>query len=156
MDQTPQVPSSPSPTPPNQTVTEEQLQQLRTKVIEGSKAYAMSGTKTRRTPSENDIGDKSAYDYWDKEETFEADQWSVYYWKFDDGKWEVQLTRIELKADGHSLMSTYSIRPDEDLTFPGIQVYREERDMGYRKGEVEDIVYLDRVIAGLKNLNPSY
>lgn len=134
-------------------VTPEQLKSLKDQIIKNVQIYAMTGDKTSRTPEPDDIGDKSTYDYWDKQDTFENSQWSTYYWKFNDGKWEIQLTKIELRPDGHSQMATYSIKPDTDPNFPGIQVYLEERDKGYRPAESEDVVYLDRVIGGLVSLS---
>lgn len=134
-------------------LTPHKLKELSNKIIANTKAYTAGGQKTRRTPEADALGDKSPYDYYERQDTFENNQWSVYYWKYDDGKWEIQLTKIELKFDGHSEMATYSVRPDDDENFPGIQVYLEEKDRGFRPADAEDIVYLDRISEGLRTLN---
>ena len=48
-------------------------------------------------------------------------------------------------------MTAYSMRKDTDVNFPGFQVYKEQSDDRYHKAEIEDIVYLNRVLKALRD-----
>lgn len=152
MDETPN--QNPTPSAPlnnnasDADLTPGQVEKLTTDAVTKAKEFAMHGNKTRKEP-EQGVTTVPGYDWWENQGTYESDNWSVSFWDFDNDTWQVQATKIELKSDGHSLMTSYSLREKNDPSFPGFQVYKEQSDERYKKGPVEDIVYLNRVFEGM-------
>jgi hypothetical protein len=156
MDQTtqpPQLAPEPLPQNPAAAINSEQLELLKQQVIDSCQVFASSGSKTHKDASSADGSDET-YDYFDNEATFESAQWSVHFWKYANEHWAIQITKIESRNDGHSLMVSYSIKPTGDPIFPGFQVYEEGIDKSYHPMAAENIVYLQRVSAGLKATIP--
>jgi hypothetical protein len=130
-------------------INPDQVANLKAEIIEYAKKYAKTGTSTRKEPSSNLVNDQGPFYWWEKQATFESDTWSVSFWEYDNKTWQLQATKVELKPDGHSQMTAYSMRKDTDPNFPGFQVYKEEKDDRYHQATVEEIVYLNRIIKGL-------
>lgn len=127
----------------------EQVDKLQTDAIKLAKDFALRGSKTRKEAETEGGAEKSAYDWWENQGAFEGNTWSVSFWDFDDKSWQIQATKIELEPNGHSLMTSYSIREKNDQNFPGFQVYKEQSDDRYKPAAIDEIVYLNRVIQGL-------
>lgn len=131
------------------TITKEQLEAMKIAVVENAKKYARAGKKTRKEPSPSLANDLGPYDWWERQDSYEGDTWSISFWDYDNKTWHIQASRIELQQDGRSKMTAYSLRDDHDVSFPGFQVYKEQSDNRYHMAAIEDIVYLDRVLKGL-------
>jgi hypothetical protein len=132
-------------------IDREQLDNMKAEAIVYAKQFAKTGTGVRKEPSSDLANDQGPYYWWEKQATYESNTWSVSYWEYDNKSWQIQATRVELKNDGHSLMTAYSLRKDTDTSFPGFQVYKEQEDTKYHRAEIEDIVYLNRVLKGLRD-----
>lgn len=130
-------------------ITSDQINELKEEAIQYAKAYAKTGTSTRKEPAPNLANDKGPYYWWEKEATYESNSWSISYWEYDNGLWQLQATKVELQPNGHSRMTAYSMRNDNDQSFPGFQIYREQMDDRYHPAAIEEIVYLNRVLKGL-------
>lgn len=130
-------------------VTSDQVDELKNESIQFAKSFAKSGPSVRKEPSPNLANDQGPYTWWDKQASYESNSWSVSLWEYDNKNWQLQATKVELQPDGRSRMTAYSMRKDTDNSFPGFQIYREQRDDRYHPAEVEDIVYLNRVLKGL-------
>jgi hypothetical protein len=142
-DTTPSEPNLSSEIPP------EQVAKLQKDAIESAKEFSMRGTKTRKEEENESGSEKPGYDWWENQGSYESNTWSVSLWDFDNDTWQIQATKIELEPDGHSLMTSYSIRDEKDSSFPGFQIYKERSDNSYKPAAIEDIVYLNRVIQGM-------
>lgn len=129
-------------------ITPDQLKDLRTDILSNARRVAMSGTKTIRD-SQDSTQPNSTYDWWENERSFDNDFWSVSYWDFKNNRWQFQITKVAVQADGGSLMVSYSVRMEDDKDFPGFQVYEEAVDNGYRSMKPEEYVLLDRVLRAL-------
>ena len=144
------ISESPStPTTTNSDISSEEITSLKNETIEYAKKYAMSGMSTRKEPSPSLANDQGPYTWWEKQATYEGNTWSISLWEYDNKNWQLQATKVELQIDGHSRMTAYSMRKDSDTSFPGFQIYREQKDDRYHKAAVEDIVYINRVLKGL-------
>jgi hypothetical protein len=146
---TPSGETSSEPVPAD--ITSEQISQLKNEAIEFAKSYAKTGTSTRKEPSPNLANDQGPYYWWEKQATYESNTWSISYWEYDNQNWQLQATKVELKPDGHSLMTAYSMRKDTDTSFPGFQVYKEQSEGRYHQASIEEIMYLHRVLENLKS-----
>jgi len=122
---------------------------IKIEAVNNAATFAMRGKKTHKDIDEGISSESSEYDWWENQGTYESNSWSVAYWRFADNTWKLQATRVELKSDGRSQMTSYSMRTDSDPNFPGFQVYKELVDDRYHPAKIEDIVYLDRVMKGL-------
>ena len=131
-------------------ITSDQIAQMKAEAVEAAKSYAKKGVQTRKEPSPDLANDQGPYNWWENQATYESNTWSISFWEYDNGSWQLQATRVELQQDGRSRMTAYSMRKDSDTKFPGFQVYREQSDDRYHPAEIEDVVYLNRV---LKDLN---
>lgn len=142
----------PSPTIENSDlsdITSDQITELKSETVEYAKAYAKTGASTRKEPSPDLANDQGPYTWWEQQASFESNTWSVSLWEYDNKHWQLQATKVELKSDGHSRMTAYSMRKDTDTSFPGFQVYKEQSDDRYHPAAIEDIVYLNRVLKSL-------
>lgn len=135
----------------NSGLPDEQITVLKNKTIHEFQEFAKTGIKTRRVPKPGETGEKSSYDWYDKLTTYEGDNWSISYSNFDSGLWELQMTKVTTLPSGHSQTTSYTISPDNYGRFPGFQVYKEGIDQTYRPAKLEELVYLSRVIDGIKN-----
>lgn len=144
------VESDPFPEGVPADITSDQISQLKLEAIDYAKDYAKSGISSRKEPSPDLANDQGPYTWWEKQDTYEANTWSISYWEYDSGSWQIQATKVELLPDGHSRMTAYSLRKDTDTSFPGFQVYKEQSDDRYHPAAIEEIVYLNRVLKGLK------
>lgn len=133
------------PTQPHDGLSGGQLDELKNKSVQLAKSFAMRGTQTRK---EESLG-KPAYNWFENTGNYEGSTWQVSFWDYDDKSWQIQVTKVELKNDGRSIMTAYSIRADNSNSFPGLQVYKEMTDDRYHEGGPEDAVYLERVLQGL-------
>lgn len=134
-------------------ITSDEIATLKEETIQYAKAYAKTGQSTRKEPSPNLANDHGPYYWWEKQATYESNTWSVSLWEYDNQSWQLQATKVELNSDGHSRMTAYSMRKDTDQSFPGFQIYKEQKDDRYHPAAIEDIVYLNRVLKGLVNLS---
>lgn len=127
----------------------EQVAKLSKDAIASARLFAMRGKKSRKEVESDNGVEKPAYSCWENQASYEGSNWSVSYWDFDNKAWQVQATKIEPKSDGHSLMTSYSMRDKDDPNFPGFQVYKEQSDNRYSPGTIDEIVYLNRVIQAM-------
>ena len=134
-----------------QDISSEQITNLKEEAIQYAKAYAKKGTSVRKEPSPDLANDQGPYLWWENQDTFESNTWSISFWEYDNQYWQLQATKVVLQPDGHSLMTAYSMRNDTDVNFPGFQVYKEQSDDRYHQAAIEDIVYLNRVLKALKD-----
>jgi len=132
-------------------ISPEQLQSMRTSIISNARSIATMGTKTVKNTSDTTSGNGSSYDWWENEQSFDNDFWSVSFWDFPDDKWQIQITKVTIQSTGRSLMVSFSIRNEEDRVFPGFQIYQEGQDDSYHPFKVEEFVFLDRVLRDLLN-----
>ena len=133
----------------NVDIPPEQVDKLKNDAIVAAKQFALRGKNTRKE-AENQGGiEKPAYNWWENQAAFEGNTWSVSFWDYDDKTWQIQGTKIELQPNGHSLMTSYSIRQPNDPNFPGFQVYKEQSDDRYKVATIEEIVYLNRCLQGM-------
>jgi len=135
-------------------ITPQQLSTIKTDIIANSKSIAMLGTKTVRDNQDTIKNNNSTYEWWENEQSFDNNFWSVSYWNYQNGKWQLQITKVVVQQDGSSLMISYSIRTEDDTEFPGFQIYEEAVDNGYRQMKVEEFVELDRVLRALSAAVP--
>ena len=133
------------------TITEEQLQGMKTGIVDNAKKIAMVGAKTVKNTDDSAVDNASTYDWWENEQSFDDDFWSVSFWDYPNSRWQIQITKITIQSNGRSLMISYSVRMDDDKSFPGFQVYQESVDDSYRPLKVEEFVLLDRVLLGILN-----
>jgi len=133
----------------DENITPEQVEDLKLEAINFATSYAKSGISSRKEPSSSLANDQGPYYWWNKQATFESNTWSISLWEYDNKAWQLQATKVELQPDGKSHMTAYSMRKDNDTSFPGFQIYREQKDDRYHHAEVEDIVYLNRVLKDL-------
>ncbi len=133
----------------NDEISPDQVEDLKNEAIEYAKAYAKTGLSTRKEPSPDLANNKGPYYWWEKEATYESNTWAISFWEYDNNIWQLQATKVELQPDGHSRMTAYSMRNENDTSFPGFQIYREQKDDRYHPAAIEDIVYLNRVLKGL-------
>jgi hypothetical protein len=131
------------------TVSPDQIQSMKLAVIDNAKKFAMKGSKTIKNSSSDPNDQAHSYDWWENEKSFDGDFWSVSFWNYPDNRWQIQATKIALSDNGKSLMTSFSVRMNDDQSFPGFQVYEESIDTSYRPLKVEELVLLDRVIKGL-------
>ena len=135
-------------------ISPEQLQSVRNSIISNARSIATMGTKTVKNASDAIGGNHSSYDWWENEQSFDNDFWSVSFWDFPDDKWQIQITKVTTQNTGRSLMVSFSIRNEEDRVFPGFQIYREGQDDSYHPFKVEEFVFLDRVLRDILNSFP--
>jgi hypothetical protein len=129
-------------------ITPEKLNEIKADVIANAKRLAMLGTKTLRSDQDPQKSQDST-EWWENEVSFDDDFWSVSFWNYPNDKWQIQITKVVVQLDGSSLMISYSIRMEDDVQFPGFQIYRESVDDGYRPMKAEEFVLLDRVMREL-------
>ncbi len=135
-------------------VTEEQLQVIKTSIIANAKNIAMRGIKTVKSTNSSNADNSSTYDWWENEQSFDNNFWSISFWDYPDNRWQIQVTKIIIQNTGRSLMVSYSVRMDDDRSFPGFQVYEESVDDSYRPFKVEEFVLLNRVLLGIQSSLP--
>ena len=131
------------------TITEEQLQDMKTGIFDNAKKIAMMGAKTVKNTEGTAVDNAPTYDWWENEQSFDDDFWSVSFWDYPNNRWQIQITKITIQSNGRSLMISYSVRMNDDKSFPGFQVYQESVDDSYRPLKVEEFVLLDRVLLGV-------
>jgi hypothetical protein len=136
------------------TITDDQLQQMKTVIIESSKKFALAGTKTVKNSSSEPNNPQYSYDWWENEQSFDGNFWSVSYWAYPENRWQIQVTKLTIAETGHSVMTSYSVRMNDDKSFPGFQIYEESLDNSYRPLKIEEYVLLDRVLRNLVSLAP--
>jgi len=132
-------------------ITSDQIAQLKSETVEYAKEYSKKGTSTRKEPSPDLANDQGPYLWWENQDSYEGNTWSVSYWEYDNKYWQLQATKVEVESDGKSIMTAYSMRKDSDVNFPGFQVYKEKSDDRYHPAEIEDVVYLNRVLKALRD-----
>jgi hypothetical protein len=126
-----------------------QLEKIKTDIVNNSKAIAKLGIKTVKNNQDSVSGDTTTYDWWEFEQSFDNDFWSISFWDYPNNKWQIQITKVSIQSNGSSLMISYGIRMDDDAQFPGFQVYQESVDSSYRPMKPEEFVLLDRVLQGI-------
>jgi hypothetical protein len=130
-------------------IAPEQLEKIKTDIVNNSKTIAKMGVKTVKSNQDGVSGDSTTYDWWEFEQSFDNDFWSISFWDYPNGKWQIQITKVAIQTNGSSLMISYGIRLEDDKQFPGFQVYQESVDEGYRPMKPEEFVLLDRVLQGI-------
>lgn len=127
----------------------QQLEKIKSDVISGAKTIAKMGVKTVKNGQDTISGDTTTYDWWEYEQSFDKDFWSISFWDYPDSRWQIQITKVSVQKNGSSLMISFSIRMNDDKQFPGFQVYQEAVDDSYRPMRVEEFILLDRVLQGI-------
>ena len=84
---------------------------IKIEAVNNAATFAMRGKKTHKDIDEGISSESSEYDWWENQGTYESNSWSVAYWRFADNTWKLQATRVELKSDGRSQMTSYSMVP---------------------------------------------
>jgi hypothetical protein len=144
MDQT----TKPTDTPaPDGSIDAVQLEKIKANIVADAKAVAQMGIKTVKAAE--DASNPATTDWWEFEQSFDNDFWSVSLWLYPSDKWQIQITKVSIQPNGSSLMISYSVRTDDDKQFPGFQIYQESVDESYRPMKIEEIVLLDRVLQGI-------
>ena len=124
-----------------------QMEKIKANIEANAKAVAKMGVKTVKATE--DPANTATTDWWEFEQSFDNDFWSVSLWVYPSDKWQIQITKVTIQPNGSSLMISYSIRADDDKQFPGFQIYQESVDESYRPIKIEEIVLLDRVLQGI-------
>jgi hypothetical protein len=144
MDQTNKPADAPAP---DGSIDAGQLEKIKANILANAKAVAQMGVKTVK--ADQDPANTATTDWWEFEQSFDNDFWSVSLWVYPSDKWQIQITKVAIQTNGSSLMISYGIRMDDDKQFPGFQIYQESVDESYRPMKLEEIVLLDRVLQGL-------
>jgi len=137
---------SDSPTP-NGSIDAVQLEKIKANIIANAKTVAQMGIKTVKAAE--DPSNPATTDWWEFEQSFDNNFWSISLWLYPNDKWQLQITKVAIQPNGSSLMISYSVRTDDDKQFPGFQIYQESVDESYRPMKIEEIVLLDRVLQGI-------
>ena len=135
-------------------VTQEQLQVIKTSIVTNARNIAMQGIKTVKSTDDSTTGDNLTYDWWENEQSFDNNFWSISFWDYPNNRWQIQVTKIIIQNTGRSLMVSYSVRMDDDGSFPGFQIYEESVDDSYRPFNIEEYVLLNRVLLGIQSALP--
>ncbi|HUY52972.1 MAG TPA: hypothetical protein VMV24_00120 [Candidatus Dormibacteraeota bacterium] len=135
-------------------VTQEQLQVIKTSIVTNARNIAMQGIKTVKSTDDSTTGDNLTYDWWENEQSFDNNFWSISFWDYPNNRWQIQVTKIIIQNTGRSLMVSYSVRMDDDKSFPGFQIYEESVDDSYRPFNIEEYVLLNRVLLGIQSALP--
>src|ERR1039458_1939076 len=104
-------------------LTSEELSELQNETIGNAKHFALKGSKTTRHAKNYGVKNPIDYDWWTNETTYDEFFWSVSYWNFHDTQLQIQITKLLLQENGRSIMTSYSIRDNDDPNFPGFQIY---------------------------------
>ncbi|HUC78880.1 MAG TPA: hypothetical protein VMQ58_01430 [Candidatus Saccharimonadales bacterium] len=127
-----------------------QLEKIKSDIINNAKTIAKLGIKTVKNSQDTVSGDPTNYDWWEYEQSFDNDFWSISFWDYPNGLWQIQITKVTIQSNGSSLMVSFSVRTDQDKQFPGFQVYQESVDDSYRQMKIEEFILLDRVLQGIQ------
>lgn len=124
-----------------------QLEKIKANILNNAKAVAQMGVKTVK--NDVDPANTGTTDWWEYEQSYDNDFWSVSLWVYPTQRWQVQITKVAIQSNGSSLMISYGIRMDDDKQFPGYQIYQESVDESYRPMKLEEFVLLDRILQGI-------